>query len=445
MSTLVNLARPPARLAVRGLVSQLLFAALASMLYPTAQASDVQLTLEAAQQHAVVASRNLAAKEHAAQASREMAVSARQLPDPVLSVAIDNLPVDGPDRYSLTRDFMTQRRVGLSQELTRGDKRRLRAERYERQAARSEEEKQAVIAEIQRDTAIAWLERYYAEAMAQVLAEQAQEARLEIEGAEAAYRGGRGSQADVYAARSVLATVEDRVSDIKRRVAAARIMLARWTRDNPDTALGGRPDIDRVSLVPADLDGQLLHHPQNRVLMREQELAATEANLARADKKADWSVELAYQQRGAAYSNMVSIGLSVPLQWNQNRRQDRELASKLAAVEQVRAEADEALREHVTEARLLLDEWESKRERAGRYHRELLPLAQARTQAALGAYRGGKGGLADVLAARRGEIETRLQALQLEAETARLWAQLNFLAPAGATAAPDTPASGSGQ
>jgi hypothetical protein len=34
-----------------------------------------------------------------------------------------------------------------------------------------------------------------------------------------------------------------------------------------------------------------------------------------------------------------------------------------------------------------------------------------------------------VLQARRGEIDARLQALQLEAETARLWAQLNFLVP----------------
>jgi hypothetical protein len=34
-----------------------------------------------------------------------------------------------------------------------------------------------------------------------------------------------------------------------------------------------------------------------------------------------------------------------------------------------------------------------------------------------------------LLAARRSESEVRLQALQLEADTARLWAQLNFLYP----------------
>ena len=40
-----------------------------------------------------------------------------------------------------------------------------------------------------------------------------------------------------------------------------------------------------------------------------------------------------------------------------------------------------------------------------------------------------------MLLARRNEIDVRLQALQLEIDTARLWAQLNFLFPEGEMAA----------
>jgi hypothetical protein len=47
--------------------------------------------------------------------------------------------------------------------------------------------------------------------------------------------------------------------------------------------------------------------------------------LAEANKKPDWSVEVAFQQRGSAYSNMVSVGISLPFQWDQKNRQDREL------------------------------------------------------------------------------------------------------------------------
>jgi hypothetical protein len=49
----------------------------------------------------------------------------------------------------------------------------------------------------------------------------------------------------------------------------------------------------------------------------------------------------------------------------------------------------------------------------------------------LAAYRGGAGPLGGVLDARRNEIDTRMDRLRLDMETARLWARLNYLIPAG--------------
>ena len=84
---------------------------------------------------------------------------------------------------------------------------------------------------------------------------------------------------------------------------------------------------------------------------------------------------------------------------------------------------------HVENARVMLNEWENGRERIARYERELVPLAKDRTAAAVAAYRGGVSDLTAVLAARRNEIDVRTQTLQLEMDTARVWAQLNFLLP----------------
>lgn len=78
----------------------------------------------------------------------------------------------------------------------------------------------------------------------------------------------------------------------------------------------------------------------------------------------------------------------------------------------------------------MLGDWQTGRERLARYRGELVPLAGERTAAVLAAYRGGKSALAEVLAARRSELDVRLQALQLDADTAKLWAQLNFMAAA---------------
>jgi len=427
------------RTAIRAFYCAIVLATLAGAiaLSGTVSGADAPLTLAEAQRRAVERSRQTSAQDAAVAASREMALAAGQLPDPVLQLGIDNLPTDGPDAWSLTSDFMTMRRIGVMQEFTRSEKRQLRARRFEREAEKSLAEKTATIASIQRDTALAWLDRYYAETMAAVIAQQAKEVKLEILAVEGAYRGGRGNQADVFAAHSALVGLEDQASEIDRRIRTAKSDLARWVGDGADAPLAGKPTIDSIRLDTSTLDTQLAHHPEITVLTKQEEIASTEARIAQADKKADWSLEVMYSQRGPSYSNMVSVGVSIPLQWDQKKRQDRELASKLAMVEQARAEREEALRAHIGEVRAMIVEWENGRERLARYERELTPLARERTRAALTAYQGGKANLTDLLLARRDEIEVRMHAVQLEMDIARLWAQLNFLSPdsAGTTRA----------
>ena len=404
-------------------------AALALLCSWPAAAVDTPLTLAEAQRVAVARSRALAGQDAAVTAAREMAIASGQLPDPVATVGVNNLPINGPDAWSLTRDFMTMVSVGVVQEFTREEKREARAERFEREAEKSLADKSAAIVAIQRDTALSWLDRYYAEAMLAVLAEQSRQARTEIEAAESAYRGNRGSLADVLAARSALVNLDDRTSELRRRASAARIALARWVGNVADAPLAGTPPIDAIRLDPRTLEADVEQHPQLAVLAKQEAVAAAEVRAAQANRKADWSLSLMYSQRGPSYSNMISVNLSIPLQWDQKNRQDRELAAKLALLDQVRAEREDMLRARNAELRVMIAEWENDRERSARYERELLPLAAERTQATLAAYRGAKASLAEVLISRRNEVDVRLQALQLEADTARLWAQLSFLMP----------------
>jgi outer membrane protein TolC len=204
-------------------------------------------------------------------------------------------------------------------------------------------------------------------------------------------------------------------------------MLARWTGAQDERPLGEKPDLGRVDDRAHGPDELLANHPQVEVLARQEDIALNEARLARANRDPDWSVELAYSMRGSMFGDMVSVGVSVPLPWDRANRQDRELSAKLAMAAQARAQREEAVRQHVAEVRAMALEWESNRGRLARYEGEIIPLARGRAEAAVAAYRGGKSGVSEVLAARRGELDARLQALQLEAETARLWAQLNFL------------------
>ncbi len=127
--------------------------------WATATLAVQPLSLDEALRAAETRSHALAAQDAAASAAGEMAVAARQLPDPVLRLAVENLPVDGADRYSFTDDFMTMRSIGVMQTMTGADKRRARATRFEREGEVAQTAHALELTNLRRDTALAWLDR----------------------------------------------------------------------------------------------------------------------------------------------------------------------------------------------------------------------------------------------------------------------------------------------
>ena len=394
-------------------------------------AAEGPLSLDAARQLATERSRRLVGQDALVAAARDRAAAATRLPDPMLRLGINNLPVTGPERFSLTEDFMTMRSIGMAQEFTRSEKRKARQARFDREADAATAAQAAAHADLDREVALAWLGRHFEEARRVLLLRQREQARLQIDAAEALLRGARGSPADVLAARSLVEQLGDRLAESDQRIAVATNALARWVGPAANGPLAPPPAFDALPFSDDDLAARLEHHPQLAMMTRQVDVARAQAEMARAERQSDWSVEFMYSQRGPAYSNMVSVNVSIPLRWNRKDRQDRELAAELSTVEAMRAEREEAVRAHEAEVRDMLLESRSKRERLRRYDGALLPLAQDRTKSALAAYRAGSGLLAAVLEARRNEIDVQFERLQLERDVARLWAQLNYLVPSG--------------
>lgn len=389
------------------------------------------LTLHEAQQLAVSRSLQLSAQDAAAQATREMAVAAGQLPDPILRGGIDNVPLSGPERFSLSRDFMTMRRIGVMQEFTRADKRQLRAERVLREGERIGAERLMTLSEIQRETALAWIERGYTDASLDLLQAQLSEAQLQVQGAEVAFRSGRGSQADVFAARAATVDLQDKLRRAERERQNANVMLARWI--GPEAA--GRPAVTPVldwrdaAVEQVLAAGHWRRQPRLRLLEAQVEAAQTELRLAQANTRADWSVEFMYGHRGSQFSDMVSVGVSIPLQLDRANRQNREIAAELAQLREAEATYEEALRAEEAVVRQMVNEWANGKFRIEKLTSDLLPQARNRAEAAAAAYRAGTGELNTVLGARRDEIEARMQILALEMDVSRVWAQLRYLVP----------------
>lgn len=388
--------------------------------------TDHRLSLDEALRMAQGNAPALNAASDGARAARELAVAAGQMPDPVLRLGVDNLPVNGPDQGSLTRDFMTMRRIGVMQEYVSADKRMLLRQRAEIDATRMDATRLTLATNLQRDVATAWLDRHFAIKARELLKSLEAEVDLQLRTLDSQLRAGKAVSGDSPTASALLLQTQDRMLVVDRQERLARIAMARWLGRDAERDLAPAPNIEILAMDGTDPELVALV-PSVREHAKETELAQSDLAIAESGKRPNWSWELSYSQRGSAFSNMVSFGVTIPLTFNAVNRQDREIAAKKAQLAQAQAAHEDLLREARTSFAAAYAEWQSLVERRRRLSEALLPVARQRIDLTMAAYRSGQGSLSSVLESRRAEVEVQLQLLDLQREAARLWAQLHFV------------------
>ena len=396
---------------------------------PVHAQSAPPLSLEEAVALATTRASNAETSQGAVEAAVQMAVAAGQLPDPVLKLGLNNVPITGPDQFSLSRDFMTMRSVSVTQEFTRSDKRRARAERFEAEAAAAEAQRTVSLANVQRSVVTAWLDRWYAEQTDVLLGHHGHPLELELQAATAAYRSGRGTRSDVLIAETEIEKLQDRRDESRAAVDASKVNLERWVGQAANRPLSQRPTLAVPQRAEQLAQTELDAVPEMAASQREIALAEADIRAATQAKKPDVTVELMYSQRGSAFSNMCSLNFSFPVPWDQGNRQDREVSAKLAQAQAARAKAEVIARNARATLGAKLAELQRNLDRLKRYDEKTLPLANAQADAALTAYRANTGPLLAVAEANHRAIDTALERLTLEAKTAKLWADLAFLIP----------------
>lgn len=390
-----------------------------------AHAQQPPFTLDAALQSATDHSASMQAAQASVRASSEAAVKAGQLPDPMLKAGIDNLPVNGGQRFTVGQDFMTMRRIGIEQEWVSGDKRRLRSALANEQLGRERAGYLAQLASVRQQTATAWLNAVYAKqalALQQALLDHMNH---EFDATKASYRGAKASAADVVQARAMLAQTQDQWLKARQVYQTALIALSRWTAVPASDVTGTPPAPESfVSSLPPDE----LRVSQPALITAADDIAVAEADtaVANSERRPNWTWEVAYQQRGGAYSNMVSVGVTIPLPLNRRNRQNRDVAEKAELATKARLVYEDTLRQVQADIRTQSETLSSGRERIANLSASLLPAADQRVQLANAAYRAGTGSLADTFAARRAQLDAQLQVLDLRRDVSQTWAQLEY-------------------
>jgi outer membrane protein TolC len=409
-------ARHPAR---TRLLNTALLVLLASALPPATadETNPAALELGEAADLAVAAQPLLDAQRQSIRGARESAVAAAQLPDPSLVGGLTDLTITGPDRYTLRKDSDTQFMLGVKQTFPGGNKRELRGARFDAEAQRLSADLDEQQRMIRRETGLVWLDVWKATQAQALVKESIGEARHQEQAVEIAYRAGRATQADLFAARVAVELLNDQLANIEQQEWHARNQLRRWIGADADRLIC--PDLPswpepRMETLLAHLE----NHPHVTAQTRSVDVANTDLALAREDYKPDWSVQLGYGHR-PAFPEMASLTFEIGLPVFTRNRQDRFVTARSAEVSRTESVKEDWLRQHRAEIQLNVNDWQRLQQRLLRYDQAILPGAQSRLDAALAAYSTGSSTLTALLDARRSLLDIRVQRLDLQLDAAR--------------------------
>ncbi len=390
------------------------------------------LTLDAATRRVIEHTPLLDARRARSDSAREEAARAGALPDPQLTVGIDNLAVQGPGAFTAGGDDMTMRTVGVTQVLPSSSKRQAQRAMGLANADLAASSEVATDLSIRQQVAVAWVTAWGAHHERLTLEALRQSWAQDVAVAQARLRGGSGSASDVLAARMEALDLENRIDESVSREAQARAALARWLGSPVDQPLADPPDFgvlphdEPALLASIDHQGPLLGWDARE---RSAEAALDEA---RAEKHPEWSVGMSYGSRVRGLSDLVTLQVGVSLPLFTRNRQDRGIAARAADLDAVHAEHDDARREQSQGIRAAWARWESLGKQVHRHSDVLLPLAGDRSALALAAYRGGAD-IQPLLQARRDEINHHSDYARMLADYGQAWAALAYVLPEGAT------------
>ena len=397
--------------------------ALATAAYAEAPtASDQTLTLQQAVSLASGDQPMVAAFESEAQASEQSAVAAGSLPDPQVSVGIQDFPVTGRTGFSPAEDEFTMYTIGIMLEQVRRSKREAEAARIQAEAQVSQRKAGAEERHIRRSIMLAWIDAVEARAKQQLLERLIADLRTGRKVMEAAVPTGGSTPALVLQADAEIGLEESQLADAKRAEARARAELARWI--GPAAAARPLPDsIPNIERPEAHGAHAVAVHPELLVAQAEEQVALRQVDVARQQRRPDysWSVSVGLRPN---YGQMVSAGVSIPLQLNRRNRQDRLVSEAQARATAASLRAEDKRRELERDYAAALADADGADAEIARINQGAIPQLEAAFNAAQARYQGGGGTLDQPFAIVRRYIEVNMQALDAKGRRARAIAEL---------------------
>ncbi|AFT79392.1 putative cation efflux protein [Alteromonas macleodii str. 'Black Sea 11'] len=372
--------------------------------------------------------------------------------NPQVSASVQNLPTDG---FAFDQEPMTQFKVGLKQQLPRGDENLYSQQKYQVMADQMSVESQARKAWLKREVTLTWLNWVYATRRLGLLDKETLLLTQLLDFTESRYSQGVGAaaQQDILQVRLALLSLDDKYVQAYQQKNEARSALSKWFGAPLDESVSApltqsTQDAIEVDAILNDSNlslssfltviessepfSILQHHPEATLLKIQTQIEAQNLNIAREQTKSQWAFEASYgyrqdAQNGASRADFVSLGVQVDLPFFNKSRQDASIAA--AASKMSASETDFRLKvnELAANAEVLKSRLSALSERKALYETALIGETQQLSEAELTAYTTDTGDIGDVVNANLKQVQVQDDLLKIDIERARTLASLAYL------------------
>jgi outer membrane protein TolC len=360
-----------------------------------------------------------------AEALASEAVAEAQLPDPMVSAQIVNVPTDS---FDLDQEPMTQAvRVGVRQEFPAGRTRSLRADQRNAEAeaerARTEEARRRIALA----TRQAWLELAWQQRAVEILEQSRDRIEQHIESLQSRFATGGLNAQSLLRSELELSLLDDRITEHGRMTEQARAALARYIgseafRPVPDTL----PDFELRSTNLEQLEQRLVDHPE--VMARQSLVEAADEGiaLARQAYKPSFALEAGYGFRSER-PDLASIGVSLLVPLFTGQRQDKRHEAAVQRSRAAQFERDSRLRDLRRQLDEALSDWRRYQERLALYQEVVRQRAEETVEASITTYANGQTDFAELIRSQLAALDVQIKQAELAARAGQAWARITYL------------------
>lgn len=384
--------------------------------------------------------------------SRSLAVNT--LPAPTVSLGMLNVATDS---WNLDQEAMTQMKVGIAQMFPRGDSLAIKAEQLATSAKQHPLLRADRQANIKTTVTQLWLDAYLAQATIVLIKKDwlLFEQMAEIAKARYASAVGQTRQQDVIRAQLEIIQLQDKLTIAEQNYATAMARLNQWLQPYRESELTEQvnfnqltptlnisdelPNIGLVNQQVLETNrytrNELAHliasHPKIQAMNVKQQIAKQSILLNKEQNAPQWGVNASYSYRdddplGNQRADLFSVAITFDLPLFTQGKQDKNIAAAVAESEAVKTEKLLLLKEMLTGVEKEVAHLHGLLTRQTLYKQQLLTQSHEQAEAALTAYTNDDGDFAEVVRARIAELNVRIATLEIEINSLKTIARINY-------------------